>query len=291
VTLGHEFSPVVGDSIAIVVTVVAAFVLRWLVRRAIDRTVRTITDTSLAKRVARARAGHDASEETRIAAERTAARARTVGSLLKSVSTFLILGIAAVVVLGLLGINVAPVIASAGVIGIAVGFGAQSLIKDFLTGVFMVFEDQYGVGDVVDTGQAVGTVEDFGLRVTTLRDDNGVIWYVPNGSIARVGNKSQGWAVADVEVPVGIGEDLERVQELLTRTADALNADPDWDELVLEEPAAVSVESIAAESVLVRVRLHTQPMRQTQVARELRLRVKAALDEAGIAYTKGPRAH
>src|SRR4029078_12892848 len=110
-------------------------------------------------------------------------RAPAIGSLLRGVATFVIVGTGLVIALALVGINVAPIIASAGVIGIAVGFGAQSLIKDFLTGVFMVFEDQYGVGDVVYTGQASGTVEQVGLRITTLRDDNGVIWYVPNGSI------------------------------------------------------------------------------------------------------------
>jgi moderate conductance mechanosensitive channel len=289
--LGHEFDPAIGAGVGVLITVVAVVVLRWLVRRLVDRTVRGFTDATLTKRLARARVAHDSSEQSLVAAERTAARARTIGGLLTSVATFVIVGTGIVVVLGLVGVNVAPIIASAGVIGIAVGFGAQSLIKDFLTGVFMVFEDQYGVGDVVDTGQASGTVEQVGLRITTLRDDNGVIWYVPNGSIARVGNKSQGWAVADVEVPVGVGEDLDAVRGLLADTADTMAHDREWDPVVLDEPAQVTVESIGAESVVVRVRLQTQPMRQAQVARELRVRVKDALDGAGVAYTKGPRAH
>ena len=289
--LGHEFDPVVGAGVGLLITLVAVVVVRWVVRRLIDRTVRGFTDTNLTRRLARAKVGHDESEASVAAAERTAARARTIGSLLTSVATFVIVGTGIVIALALVGVNVAPVIASAGVIGIAVGFGAQSLIKDFLTGVFMVFEDQYGVGDVVDMGQASGTVENVGLRITTLRDDNGVLWYVPNGSIMRVGNKSQGWAVADVEVPVGLGEDLDAVQQLLTTTAEAMAHDPDWDAVVLDEPALVTVESIGVESVLVRVRLLTQPMRQAQIARELRVRVKDALDEAGVTYTKGPRAH
>ena len=195
--------------------------------------------------------------------------------------------------LSLLGVNVGPIIASAGIVGIAVGFGAQSLIKDFLTGVFMIFEDQYGVGDVIDTGQATGTVEDVGLRLTKMRDDNGVIWYVPNGSIQRVGNKSQGWAVADVLVPVPPSTDLDRVQEVLRETATGLATDPDWHPDVLDEPAVVSVESITPEAVQVRVRLHTRATRQGPVTRELRVRVKQALDGAGVSYSRprsGPRA-
>ncbi len=275
--------------VEIVLTIVAALILRWLVRRVIDRGVRTVAETSLTRRLARASANHMGEDGARVVAERTSARARTVGSLLKSVTTFTILGIAGLIVLGLIGVDIAPLIASAGIVGIAVGFGAQSLIKDFLTGIFMIFEDQYGVGDVVDAGQALGTVEEVGLRITKLRDDNGVIWYIPNGAITRIGNKSQGWAVADVQVPVAPSEDLERVQALLVETAAAMAGDPDWDAVVLDEPPVVTVESITPEAVIIRVRLHTQPTRQGAVARELRVRVKTALDGAGVAYTKGPR--
>ena len=103
-----------------------------------------------------------------------------------------------------LGVNVAPIIASAGILGIALGFGAQSLVKDFLSGIFMIFEDQYGVGDVVDLGEAIGTVEAVSLRVTRLRDVNGTVWYVRNGEILRVGNMSQNWARTVLDVGVGL---------------------------------------------------------------------------------------
>jgi moderate conductance mechanosensitive channel len=287
--LGTKFS----DSlwvvpVAVAVTVIVAFTLRWLVRRGIDKGVGTLTAANAAKRRARAKASHDDDEAARLLAERTVSRARTVGALLKSVTTFVILGIAAIIVLSQVGLDVAPLIASAGVVGIAVGFGAQSLIKDFLTGVFMIFEDQYGVGDVVDTGQAAGVVEDVGLRVTQLRDDNGVIWYVPNGSITRVGNKSQGWAVADVEMPVGLDQDLDRVEAVLTQAAAGLAGEAPWSADVLDEPPAVTIESITTDAVLVRVRLHTQPLRQAGVARELRVRAKRALEEAGLRRSKNP---
>jgi len=276
-------------------TVLLAFLVRWLVRRIIGRTVATFSDNAFARRLARARATHGphgplhGEESAEVIAERTAARARTVGALLGSIATFIIFAVAAIVVLELVGLDVTPVIASAGVVGIAVGFGAQSLIRDFLTGLFMIFEDQYGVGDVIDTGQAIGTVEDVGLRVTKLRDENGVLWYVPNGAIQRIGNKSQGWAVANVEVPVAYSEDLERVREMLRGAAEALTTDPEWEGDVLAEPATCSVESMTPDAVLLRVQLRTQPLRQNEVARELRVRVKDALDAGGVAYKQGPR--
>jgi small-conductance mechanosensitive channel len=281
-------------SLTIVGTVALALLVRWLVRRIIVRAVRTFSDNTFSRRLARARATHAAmstrgEESPEVLAERIAARARTVGGLLGNIATFLIFAVAVVVVLDVVGLDVTPLIASAGVVGIAFGFGAQSLIRDFLTGVFMILEDQYGVGDVVDAGQATGTVEDVGLRVTKLRDENGVLWYIPNGSIQRIGNKSQGWAVANVEVPVAYSEDLERVRELLRNTAEALAADPDWDADVLAEPATCSVESMTPDNVLLRVQLRTQPLRQNEVARELRVRVKDALDEANVAYKQGPR--
>jgi len=279
----------VGVIVAILVTLLAALLVRWLIRVMVNRVVRTVTDAAASKRFARAKADREGADTAQLMVERTSARARTLGQLLKSVTTFVVVGVAVVIVLSLLGINVGPIVASAGIVGIAIGFGAQSLIRDFLTGVFMIFEDQYGVGDVVDTGQAVGTVEDVGLRVTKLRDDNGVIWYVPNGSIARVGNKSQGWAVADVLVPVPPTQDLDRVQAVLRETALGLSDDTHWNEDILDEPPIVSVESITPDAVQVRVRLHTKATRQGAVTRELRVRVKTALDAAGVSYERPRR--
>jgi small-conductance mechanosensitive channel len=270
--------------IAVALTILVALLGRWLVHRIIDRGVHTFSDNALARRLARARAMHDPDDSAEVIAERTAARARTVGALLKSVATLVIFGIAIIIVLALIGIDITPIIASAGVVGIAVGFGAQSLIKDFLTGTFMILEDQYGVGDVIDTGQATGVVEDIGLRMTKLRDENGVLWYVPNGAIARIGNKSQGWAVANVEVPVAHNEDLDEVQVLLRHAAEGVADDPKWQADVLDVPPLCSVESVTTDAVVVRVQLRTQPTRQVEVSRVLRVRIKEALDEAGISY-------
>ena len=124
-----------------------------------------------------------------------------MGSLLRSIVTFVVVTLAVLTVMALLGIPLGPLLASAGVAGVALGFGAQSLVKDFLSGIFMIIEDQYGVGDVIDTGEAIGTVEEVSLRITRLRDANGITWYVRNGEIIRIGNRSQGCSTAIVDMP------------------------------------------------------------------------------------------
>ena len=145
-------------------------------------------------------------------ATRRVQRAQTMGSLLKSIVTGVVFAVVAMMLIASSAYNIAPLIASAGILGVALGFGAQSLVKDFLSGIFMIFEDQYGVGDVVDLGEAAGTVEAVSLRVTRLRDVNGTVWYVRNGEILRVGNMSQNWARTVLDISVAYGEDLARVQ-------------------------------------------------------------------------------
>ena len=162
---------------------------------------------------------HDRSDARDLAATtRRAQRSKTIGDLFKSIVTGVLVAIIGTMMLSELGVDIAPIIASAGIIGIALGFGAQSLVKDFLTGIFMIVEDQYGVGDVIDVGEAIGTVEAVTLRVTRLRDLNGTVWYVPNGEILRVGNMSQNWSRAVVDVAVAYSEDLNRVKRVLARS-------------------------------------------------------------------------
>ena len=159
-----------------------------------------------------------------------------MGALLRSTSTFVISAMAILTVMGLLGIPLGPLLASAGVGGVALGFGAQSLVKDFLSGIFMILEDQYGVGDVIDTGEAIGTVEEVTLRVTRLRDGNGVVWYIRNGEIVRIGNQSQGWSTAIVDIPVAYAENIERVIAVIREVVHEMDEDPDWQDRLLEEP-------------------------------------------------------
>jgi moderate conductance mechanosensitive channel len=180
------------------------------------------------------------------------------------------------------GVNLGPVLATAGVGGVALGFGAQSLVKDFLSGIFMILEDQYGVGDVIDTGEAIGTVEEVSLRVTRLRDGQGVVWYIRNGEIVRIGNKSQGWSTAMVDIPVAYSENLDKVIPLIRTVLHDLDESPDWKDKLLEEPQVMGVESMTGSVVTIRVIAKTAPEQQYGVSREIRERVKAAFDEHGV---------
>ena len=220
--------------------------------------------------------------ESPITTERRRQRAEAVGSVLGALVTVVVLGIAGLLVLSEIGIDAAPLVASAGVVGVAVGFGAQSLVKDFLSGVFMLVEDQFGVGDVIDTGEATGAVEAVGLRVTRLRDVNGVVWHVRNGEVIRIGNHSQGWSRALLDVSVAYGTDLLTAKRVVKEVADEVWQDEELGPLVLEEPEVWGVEVLAADGVVVRVVLKTVPLEQWKVARALRERLKAAFDAEGI---------
>ena len=261
---------VIGTPLAIAGLLLLGIAVRWLLHRVIDRMIRRAESGVLPDRVNMA------------TSTRRVQRAQTMGSLLKSVVTGVLVAVFGTMILSEVGVNIAPIIASAGIIGIALGFGAQSLVKDFLSGTFMIFEDQYGVGDVVDIGEAIGTVEAVTLRITRLRDLNGTVWYVPNGEILRVGNMSQNWARAVVDVSVGYGEDLVRVKRVLLEVAKDLYEDDEFRELIIEEPEVTGVEMLAADSVNLRVMIKTLPLEQWAVAREMRQRVKARFDHEGI---------
>jgi moderate conductance mechanosensitive channel len=184
---------------------------------------------------------------------------------------------------------VAPLLAGASIFGVALGFGAQSLVRDVVSGMFMIVEDQYGVGDVVDVGAASGSVEAVGLRITRLRDVNGTVWYVRNGEILRVGNQSQGWARAVLDVNVGYTEDIDRVQEILLETAQELRTDEQFAAFVIDEPEVWGVEALTVDGVVMRVVVKTQPLQQWVVARELRRRIKHRFDAEGIEMRTMPR--
>lgn len=213
---------------------------------------------------------------------RSVARARTIGQVLKSLASAIVFAVAALLVLGEIGINLGPLIAGAGIAGVAIGFGAQSLVKDFLSGIFMLLEDQYGVGDVIDVGEAVGTVEAVTLRSTKLRDVEGTVWHVPNGAILRVGNKSQQWARALVDVAVAYGNDLRAATSIIEAVAADLRDEPEWAALIQEDPKVLGVETLGADGVNIRLIVQTEPGEQFKVMRELRLRLREALDAAGI---------
>ena len=289
-TLANLSDWLIGKPLAIAGLIGLGLVLRFVFHRLVDRLVGRAEDGVLPGRVSRfslrrRRTAHvTAADAARNLATTTrrVQRAKTMGDLLKSVITGVLIAMFGTMILSELGVNIAPIIASAGIIGIALGFGAQSLVKDFLSGIFMIFEDQYGVGDVIDVGEANGTVEAVSLRVTRLRALDGTVWYVPNGEILRVGNMSQNWARAVVDVGVAYDEDLRRVKRVLLEVAHDLWTDEEFREVIIEEPEVTGVEALTADSVTLRVMVKTLPLEQWAVARELRQRVKARFDHEGI---------
>jgi small conductance mechanosensitive channel len=226
--------------------------------------------------------GAAAQAESALVDERRKQRVRALGAILRSGASVTIFAIAGFVVLGDLDINLAPLLASAGVVGVAIGFGAQSLVRDYLAGIFMLVEDQYGVGDVITVGDATGTVENVTLRLTRVRDVNGIVWHIRNGGIEVVGNESQGWARAVIDFPVPFEADLATIRDLLTQAGEAMWNDPVWRAVMLEPPEVWGAQEISSEEVTMRIVAKTAPLRQWEVEREMRARVKAALHEAGI---------
>ena len=215
--------------------------------------------------------------------ERRTQRARALGSILRSGVSAVVFGIAALTILGILGFDLAPLLASTTVLGVALGFGAQNLVRDYLAGILMLVEDHYGVGDTINTEAATGTVEAMTLLTTRVRDVNGVVWHIRNGTIDHVGNESQGWSRAVIDYPVPYGEDLAKVRQLMEQAAESLYRERGWRELMLEKPEVWGAQELSSKEVTMRLVAKTAPMRQWEVARELRARTKSVLDAAGVA--------
>ena len=278
----------VAKPIAVLVILLIAFTARWFLHRMIDRVTSRAAE-GLPTPVLKHRKSVVKEHSAAVVAGRRVQRAQTMGSLLKSIASIVIFTIAGITVLAEVGVAVGPLIASAGIVGVALGFGAQSLVSDFLSGIFMITEDQYGVGDAVDLGEAVGTVEAVGLRVTRLRDVEGTVWYVRNGEIMRVGNQSQNWARTVVDVPVSHEQDLYHVQDILKDVAHELWEDEDFRKVIIEEPEVWGVQEMTPDWITVRVTLKTAPLEQWGVARELRERIKARFDHLGIELARPAR--
>lgn len=279
--LAEHGDSLIGVPLRILLIVVLAFALRLLAGKLINRAVARLIGTERRSRRPQ-RHGEATTKNERIAAERRDQRARTIGSILTSTTTVVIAIVAGTLILGELGVQLGPILASVGIVGLAVGFGAQSLVSDIVAGVFMLAEDQYGVGDWVDVGYASGTVEHVGLRVTQLRDGDGVLWFVRNGQIASVGNHAQDWARALLEVPIAYEEDIDEASQLLLDTARGLANDPAWSDQVLVDPEVWGVGTLSREAIGIQLAVITAPQRQWGVARELRHRIKTAFDSNGI---------
>jgi moderate conductance mechanosensitive channel len=276
----QNWSTWLAIGLRVLLILVIAGVLRMVVRRAItklidrmNRTAQAVDGTSIGGLL--------------VNNERRHQRSQAIGSVLRSVASFAILGTAALMILGAFEINLAPLLASAGVAGVAIGFGARNLVTDFLSGVFMILEDQYGVGDTIDAGVASGEVIEVGLRVTKLRGDSGEIWYVRNGEVKRIGNLSQGWATAGVDVTVRASEDLDKVKRVLGEVAEKMSKEEPWNELLWSPIEVLGLDSVLLDSMVVRVSAKTMPGKSLTVERELRWRIKRAFDAADIRIVGG----
>jgi small-conductance mechanosensitive channel len=268
-------------ALRIAFVVVVALIVRVVAHRLINRVTERAATASLPV-VSNGRAQRAASALQTDGLERREQRARALGSILRSGISAIVFGIATLTILGDLGFNLTPLLASTTVLGVALGFGAQNLVRDYLAGFLMLVEDHYGVGDTVSIGNATGTVEAMTLLTTRLRDVNGVVWHIRNGTIDAVGNESQGWSRAVIDYPVPYGEDLARIRALMEEAANSLFRERGWRKLMLEKPEVWGAQELSGREVTMRIVAKTTPMRQWEVARELRARVKAALDAAGV---------
>src|SRR4051794_37103982 len=281
----HDHSKVLIEiPIRIVVIILVALILRAIARRMIDRAVRPVRGE--VPRILRPfKEKLEASsflESAGLVSERRSQRAATLGSVLKSAVSVIVLVIGFLLVLSELKINLAPFIAGTSIVGVALGFGAQNIVKDFLAGMFMLLEDQYGVGDVIDFEKASGTVEAVGLRSTRLRDVNGTVWYVRNGEVVRVGNKSQGFAQVVLDVPIDAWADVDKASAAMRAVSGEMADDEDWAGVFLNTPEVQGVESMTRDETVIRLVAKVRPLEQWRTARELRRRIRDRLERLDI---------
>lgn len=270
--------------ILIGVVVVAAVLAQLVVNVSISRA----TKVALARAAEHAsggltgRAAKALAEASGYSSARHSQRTRTMSSLLRSVSVVVILVLTVLTVMSIVGVPLAPLLASAGIGGIALGFGAQTLVKDYITGIFMIIEDQYGIGDVVTIGDVTGTVEDITLRVTRVRDMSGMVWYIRNGEVVNVGNLSQGHSTGLIDIPVAYDADANLAIGVLKRVVDEVDADENWKQNLIEPPQVLGVDSITGGTMTLRILVKSPPNQQYGVSREIRERAQVALSKAGV---------
>lgn len=287
----QEFAKdVSGKALSLAVTVVVVLILWFIARRLVKVVTRSIetgtpaTSRKARKALERARIRIPALDttEARLEAERRRQRAHTIRAVLNSAITVLAVVIVAMAVLSMLGIPVGPLIASAGIAGVALGFGAQSLVKDLLSGIFMLLEDQYGVGDIVDLGEAVGSVEEVGLRSTRLRSIDGTVWYVPNGEIRRVGNMTRLWSRVLLEVRFSYDTDIDAARQAMLDAVASARSDEEVNSSILSEPEVPGVESFEFNAFMMRLMVQVNPATQWSVQRAIRREMRAVFARRGI---------
>jgi moderate conductance mechanosensitive channel len=264
--------------------ILVSLIIRAVLRRMIDRAVRPVRgEVPRILRPFKERLESSSFlESAGLLSERRAQRAATLGSVLKSAASATIFVIAFLLVLSELNFDLAPFIAGTSIVGVALGFGAQNIVKDFLAGMFMLLEDQYGVGDVIDFEKAIGTVEAVGLRSTRLRDVNGTVWYVRNGEVVRVGNKSQGFAQVVLDIPIDAWADVDRASTAMRDVSREMADEEEWSGVFLSTPEVQGVEAMTREETVIRLVAKVRPLEQWRTARELRRRIRDRLERLDI---------
>lgn len=277
---GSLTAGLIGQIIEPVLQILFIVVIAWLASRFLRSVVRRLT-----RRLKERSPGIDIrlGEGDTTVSTRRSQRLDALSTVISSAVSFIVWSIAVLMILGTtFGLDIAPLLAGAGIVGVAIGFGAQDLVKDVISGMFLLAEDQYGVGDVVDLGEASGVVEGISLRTTRIRDVTGTLWHIPNGEIKRVGNMSQEWSRVLLDIAVAYGSDVDLAAEVIKRSADEMAAEEDWKTLFLAPPEIWGVESLGADGVTLRLVIKTRPGEHWAIARELRRRIKLALQEASI---------
>lgn len=265
--------------INIVLIVLAAILLNWVLRRMLVRAV-----SGVVRGVKRSQDVESTQELTAgpYLNARAVQRTRTLGTVGRHVITWTVVAIGLVLILGQLQVNLTAILASAGVLAAGLAFGAQNIVKDILNGIFMVFEDQLGVGDLVTVGTLTGTVEDVGIRITKVRAGDGTLWFIRNGEILQLGNASQGWGRAIIDVTVSAEEDLERVERETLESATELVHSAEFARRVTGEPEVLGLESVFGDRATIRLTVRTRPEAQFAVQRALRARITKRFAEVGI---------
>ena len=283
-TLADIASWLVDRPLRIIVVLLVAWILSIVARRWVKRVVARIIapTTSPVQRLERMGIEVTATMAPSLYDPRRESRSTSISAVLTSTIVVSIWTVALITVLGTVGIELGPLIAGAGIAGVALGFGAQSLVKDCIAGFFMIAEDQYGIGDVVDLGEAIGVVEEVSLRVTVLRGIDGTVWHVPNGVVQRVGNKSQLWSVAVLDVDVAYDTDLVRARELLHLAANEVCESEEFATHVLESPTVLGVETLGADGITLRLTVKVEPGTQWSLQRAMREHVKTVFDRERV---------
>jgi len=262
-----------------ILIIAGGFIALWIIKRVIERVVNAVVS---GVKKAEGAASTQALSTSPVEAMRQVQRTRTLGSVLTTFARWTVWILVFIMVLTEWGVAVTPLIASIGILGAALGFGAQSLVKDILNGLFMVFEDQLGMGDIVNLGQVTGVVERVGIRVTEVRDVNGTLWFIRNGEVLQVGNYSQDWARIILDVPVPYTLDVDEAQEALLSAAKEFATSSEWKRKILEDPEMWGIESFSHEALMVRITVKVRAGEQFALKRALHRYVKDALDQRGI---------